>query len=244
MIEIQNLTKIYEGKAEKKAVDNISLTIEKGQIFGFLGPNGAGKSTTIKMMVGLLKQTEGSIRFDGIDTLEDPVGTKKLFSYVPDNPDIYEVMTGLDYLNFLADIRGLGKDERKEKIDEYAKLFSMQDDLGGFIKSYSHGMRQKIVLIGALIHEPEFLILDEPMVGLDPKSSYELKEVMRRRADAGKSVFFSTHVLEVAEKVCDKIAIINHGKIIASGTMDELRSLEHEEGGSLEKIFLELTENA
>lgn len=244
MIEIQNLTKIYEGKTEKKAVDNISLTIEKGKIFGFLGPNGAGKSTTIKMMVGLLRQTEGNIRFDGIDTLEDPVGTKKLFSYVPDNPDIYEVMTGLDYLNFLADIRGLGKDERKEKIDEYAKLFSMQDDLGGFIKSYSHGMRQKIVLIGALIHEPEFLILDEPMVGLDPKSSYELKEVMRRRADAGKSVFFSTHVLEVAEKVCDKIAIINHGKIIASGTMDELRTLEHEEGGSLEKIFLELTENA
>lgn len=244
MIEIKNLTKIYEGKTEKKAVDNISLTIEKGKIFGFLGPNGAGKSTTIKMMVGLLKQTEGNILFDGIDTLDDPVGTKKLFSYVPDNPDIYEVMTGLDYLNFLADIRGLGKDERKEKIDEYAKLFSMQDDLGGFIKSYSHGMRQKIVLIGALIHEPEFLILDEPMVGLDPKSSYELKEVMRRRADAGKSVFFSTHVLEVAEKVCDKIAIINHGKIIASGTMDELRSLEHEEGGSLEKIFLELTENA
>lgn len=244
MIEIQNLTKIYEGKTEKKAVDNISLTIEKGKIFGFLGPNGAGKSTTIKMMVGLLKQTEGRILFDGIDTLDDPVGTKKLFSYVPDNPDIYEVMTGLDYLNFLADIRGLGKEERKEKIDEYAKLFSMQDDLGGFIKSYSHGMRQKIVLIGALIHEPEFLILDEPMVGLDPKSSYELKEVMRRRADAGKSVFFSTHVLEVAEKVCDKIAIINHGKIIASGTMDELRSLEHEEGGSLEKIFLELTENA
>ncbi len=244
MIEIKNLTKIYEGKTEKKAVDNISLSIEKGKIFGFLGPNGAGKSTTIKMMVGLLKQTEGNILFDGIDTLDDPVGTKKLFSYVPDNPDIYEVMTGLDYLNFLADIRGLGKDERKEKIDEYAKLFSMQDDLGGFIKSYSHGMRQKIVLIGALIHEPEFLILDEPMVGLDPKSSYELKEVMRRRADAGKSVFFSTHVLEVAEKVCDKIAIINHGKIIASGTMDELRSLEHEEGGSLEKIFLELTENA
>ncbi len=244
MIEIKNITKIYEGKTEKKAVDNISLSIEKGKIFGFLGPNGAGKSTTIKMMVGLLKQTEGNILFDGIDTLDDPVGTKKLFSYVPDNPDIYEVMTGLDYLNFLADIRGLGKDERKEKIDEYAKLFSMQDDLGGFIKSYSHGMRQKIVLIGALIHEPEFLILDEPMVGLDPKSSYELKEVMRRRADAGKSVFFSTHVLEVAEKVCDKIAIINHGKIIASGTMDELRSLEHEEGGSLEKIFLELTENA
>lgn len=244
MIEIKNLTKIYEGKTEKKAVDNISLSIEKGKIFGFLGPNGAGKSTTIKMMVGLLKQTEGNILFDGIDTLDDPVGTKKLFSYVPDNPDIYEVMTGLDYLNFLADIRGLGKDERKEKIDEYAKLFSMQDDLGGFIKSYSHGMRQKIVLIGALIHEPEFLILDEPMVGLDPKSSYELKEVMRRRADAGKSVFFSTHVLEVAEKVCDRIAIINHGKIIASGTMDELRSLEHEEGGSLEKIFLELTENA
>ena len=244
MIEIKNLTKIYEGKTEKKAVDNISLSIEKGKIFGFLGPNGAGKSTTIKMMVGLLKQTEGNILFDGIDTLDDPVGTKKLFSYVPDNPDIYEVMTGLDYLNFLADIRGLGKDERKEKIDEYAKLFSMQDDLGGFIKSYSHGMRQKIVLIGALIHEPEFLILDEPMVGLDPKSSYELKEVMRRRAGAGKSVFFSTHVLEVAEKVCDKIAIINHGKIIASGTMDELRSLEHEEGGSLEKIFLELTENA
>ena len=244
MIEIKNLTKIYEGKTEKKAVDNIPLSIEKGKIFGFLGPNGAGKSTTIKMMVGLLKQTEGNILFDGIDTLDDPVGTKKLFSYVPDNPDIYEVMTGLDYLNFLADIRGLGKDERKEKIDEYAKLFSMQDDLGGFIKSYSHGMRQKIVLIGALIHEPEFLILDEPMVGLDPKSSYELKEVMRRRADAGKWVFFSTHVLEVAEKVCDKIAIINHGKIIASGTMDELRSLEHEEGGSLEKIFLELTENA
>lgn len=244
MIEIKNLTKIYEGKTEKKAVDNIFLSIEKGKIFGFLGPNGAGKSTTIKMMVGLLKQTEGNILFDGIDTLDDPVGTKKLFSYVPDNPDIYEVMTGLDYLNFLADIRGLGKDERKEKIDEYANLFSMQDDLGGFIKSYSHGMRQKIVLIGALIHEPEFLILDEPMVGLDPKSSYELKEVMRRRADAGKSVFFSTHVLEVAEKVCDKIAIINHGKIIASGTMDELRSLEHEEGGSLEKIFLELTENA
>lgn len=244
MIEIKNLTKVYEGKTSKKAVDHISLTIEKGKIFGFLGPNGAGKSTTIKMMVGLLRQTEGNIRFDGIDTLEDPISTKKLFSYVPDNPDIYEVMSGLDYLNFLADIRGIGKEERKAKIDEYAKIFGMQDDLGGFIKSYSHGMRQKIVLIGALIHEPEFLILDEPMVGLDPKSSYELKEVMRHRADAGKSVFFSTHVLEVAEKICDEIAIINHGKIIASGTMDELRKLEDEEGGSLEKIFLELTENA
>lgn len=243
MIEIKNLTKVY-GKNTEPSVDHINLQVKDGEIFGFLGPNGAGKTTTIKMMVGLLRQTEGNIRFNGMDTLDESLKCKEILSYVPDNPNIYEVMSGMDYLNFIADIFGMTKEFRKEKIEEYADAFAMKEHLNDFIKSYSHGMKQKIVLIGAFIHEPKILILDEPMVGLDPKSAFRLKEMMRSHCDKGNIVFFSTHVLEVAEKICDRVAIINKGKIIAQGTMEELRDADHNADGTLENIFLELTENA
>ncbi len=238
MIKIENVSKSYE---KFKAVDDISLEVKSGEIFGFLGPNGAGKTTTIKMIVGLLEQDEGNISIQGIDVRKNPVESKRLFSYVPDNPEVYEYLTGLHYLNFLADIHKIGKEERKERIKKYADMFEFYDNLPQYISSYSHGMKQKIALIGALISEPDVFILDEPMVGLDPKSSFRLKELMRERCKMGKSVFFSTHVMEVAEKVCDRIAIINKGKIIALGTLEEIHQRSKLEG-SLEELFLELTD--
>lgn len=241
MLELKNISKTY-GKGEVKAVDNISLEVKPGEIFGFLGPNGAGKTTTIKMIVGLLKPDSGKIFLDNIDVWENPLEAKSKISFVPDTPQVYDKLKGIEYLNFIADIYDIPKDIRQERIEKYLDIFQLKDAIGDIIGSYSHGMRQKLVLISALINDPKLFILDEPMVGLDPRSSFQLKEIMRGKCNEGKIVFFSTHVLEVAEKLCDRIAIINKGKIIAAGTMDELRQ-HSKEKESLENIFLELTEN-
>lgn len=241
MIKIENISKSY-GKGKIKAVDNINLDVKSGEIFGFLGPNGAGKTTTIKMIVGILKQDNGTIKIDGIDTIENPIEAKMKFSYVPDNPELYDKLTGMDYLNFISDIYKVSKEDRINRVKEYSSLFEIEDALGDFIESYSHGMKQKLALVGALVHEPDIFILDEPMVGLDPKSAFNLKKHMRERCEKGKTVFFSTHVMEVAEKICDRIAIISKGKIIAVGNIEQLRSMADDER-SLEDIFLELTEN-
>lgn len=240
LLKLRNISKTY-GRAQVKAVDNVNLDIRPGEIFGFLGPNGAGKTTTIKMIVGLLKPDEGVITIDGVNVWEEPLKAKSMISYVPDNPEIYDRLKGIEYLNFIADMYGVSKDDRRKKLDYYLELFNIKDAVGDIIASYSHGMKQKLVLTSALLNDPKLFILDEPMVGLDPKSAFNLKEIMRKMCDEGRIVFFSTHVLEVAERLCDRIAIINKGKIIAMGTMEELRS-HAEERESLEKIFLELTE--
>lgn len=240
MIEIMNVSKSYNGTI--KAVDNINLTIEDGEIFGFLGPNGAGKTTTIKMITGILNADSGDIKINGLDIKENPVKSKMQFGFVPDNPDMFLRLKGIEYLNFMADTYDVSKELRKERIETLAERFEMTTALGDQIQSYSHGMRQKIIIMGVLIHEPPVWILDEPMTGLDPKSSYTLKHMMREHADSGKTVFFSTHVLEVAEKICDKVAIINKGKILFCGSIDQMR--DHFRGSaSLEKMFLEMTEN-
>jgi ABC-2 type transport system ATP-binding protein len=241
MLKVENLSKSYN-KGKIKAVDNVNFQVKPGEIFGFLGPNGAGKTTTIKMIVGLLKPDEGKILINNIDNQKAVIKAKKLISYVPDNPEVYERIKGIEYLNFIADVYGVNGNQKIERINKYLKIFGLKEVINDPIGSYSHGMQQKIVLIGALIHEPDVFILDEPMVGLDPKSSFQLKEIMREHCNEGKSVFFSTHVLEVAEKICDRIAIINKGKIIAIGTMEEIRSMSGSEE-SLENIFLELTES-
>lgn len=239
MLEIKNLTKKF---GDKVAVDNIDLSVKSGEIYGFLGPNGAGKTTTIKMIVGMLMPDNGSINVDGIDAINDDVEAKRQIAYVPDSPEIYDIMTGRQYLNFIADVFELSDEERNKQIDRYAEVFEMKENLDVMIAGYSHGMKQKIVIMGALIHSPKLLILDEPMVGLDAKSSFRLKEIMRALADEGRTVFFSTHVMEVAENLCDRIGIINKGKIIAVGTLDEIKAAA-KDTGSLEKIFLELTDD-
>ncbi|MDO5716203.1 MAG: ABC transporter ATP-binding protein [Tissierellia bacterium] len=238
MIQLHNVHKTFGNKV---AVNHIDLEVRPGEIFGFLGPNGAGKTTTIKMIVGMLRPDSGTVEVEGISVKDHPLEAKKKISFVPDNPEVYDMMTGLQYLNFLSDIYELSSSVRKERIERYVSDFGMEEALRDTIGSYSHGMKQKICLIGALIHEPDVFILDEPMVGLDPKSSFRLKEIMRERCDQGKIVFFSTHVMEVAEKLCDRLAIINQGNIIASGTLEEIQKQAQDEG-SLEKIFLELTE--
>ncbi|WP_027632507.1 ABC transporter ATP-binding protein [Clostridium hydrogeniformans] len=238
MIELKGLTKIYNGT--NKAVDDLTLDIKDGEIFGFLGHNGAGKTTTLKMITGITKQDKGTISINGIDTVEKPFESKKQFGYVPDSPDMFLRLSGMEYLNFMADIYEVPSKDRQERINYFSEKLDMVNALGDRIQSYSHGMRQKIVLIGALIHNPSVWILDEPLTGLDPKSSYVLKEMMREHADKGNTVFFSTHVLEVAEKICDRIAIINKGKILFCGTLDEMK--EHfKENSSLENMFLEMT---
>lgn len=241
MLKLENLSKSYN-KGQSKAVDNINLDIKPGEIFGFLGPNGAGKTTTIKMIVGLLKPDNGTVSIKGVNAWEEPLKAKSMISYVPDNPEVYDKLKGIEYLNFIGDMYGVSKEDREEKIKYYTEMFNISDALGDIIGSYSHGMKQKLILTSALINSPEVFILDEPMVGLDPKSAFNLKEIMRKMCDEGKTVFFSTHVLEVAEKLCDRIAIINKGKIIAMGPIEELRNhaMERE---SLENIFLELTED-
>lgn len=239
MIELKGVSKSYN-KGKVKAVDNIDLVVNPGEIFGFLGPNGAGKTTTIKMIVGLLAHDSGEIKVDGIDIDKNPLEVKKRIGYVPDSPDVYDKLTGIEYLNFIADVYGVPEDVRKKKINYFLEVFELKSAIGDLIQSYSHGMKQKIVLTGALIHEPSVWILDEPMVGLDPKAAFLLKELMAEHCKSGFTVFFSTHVLEVAEKLCDKIAIINKGKIIACGTMEQIKNQHEKE--SLEKIFLELTE--
>jgi ABC-2 type transport system ATP-binding protein len=240
MIQINNVSKSYNGTT--KAVDSLSLTIPEGIVFGFLGPNGAGKSTTIKMITGILDADSGDIKVNGVSIKDKPLEAKKQFGYVPDSPDMFLRLKGLEYLNFMADIYDVPKEARKQKIENLAKRFELTDALGDKIQSYSHGMRQKIVLMGALIHDPSVWILDEPLTGLDPKASHTLKEMMREHVSSGKTVFFSTHVLEVAEKICDKVAIISKGNILFNGSLDEMR--EHfKTNDSLENMFLELTEN-
>lgn len=241
MLKITNLTKSYN-KGAVKAVDDVSFQVKPGEIFGFLGPNGAGKTTTINMIVGLLKPDKGTILVDNIDVQKESLKAKSIISFVPDNPEIYTKLDGIEYLNFIGDVFGVAADKRKERIEYYSEMFNINDALGDIIESYSRGMRQKLALTAALLSDPRLFILDEPMVGLDPKSSFNLKEIMRKMCDNGSSVFFSTHVMEVAENLCDRIAIINKGKIIAFGTMEELRA-NAKESGTLEKIFLELTEN-
>lgn len=240
MLKLEKISKSYT-KGNIKAVDNINLDIKPGEIFGFLGPNGAGKTTTIKMIVGLLKPDSGKVTIGNIDVWANPLEAKSMISYVPDNPEIYDKLKGIEYLNFIADMYGVSKSEREEKMNYFLEIFNIKDSIGDIIGSYSHGMKQKLVLTSALINNPDLFILDEPMVGLDPKSAFNLKEIMRKMCNEGKTVFFSTHVLEVAEKLCDRIAIINKGKIVAMGTMEELRS-HAKERESLENIFLELTE--
>ena len=241
MLKINNLTKSYN-QGTVKAVDDISFEVKPGEIFGFLGPNGAGKTTTINMIVGLLKADRGKVSVNGIDVQEESLEAKSIISFVPDNPEIYTKLDGIEYLNFIADVFEVPADLRKERIERYTRLFNIYNNLYDIIESYSHGMRQKLVLTAALLSDPKLFILDEPMVGLDPKSSFNLKEIMREMCNNGSSVFFSTHVMEVAENLCDRIAIINNGKIIALGTMEELRA-GAKESGTLENIFLELTEN-
>lgn len=240
MIEFKNVSKFFQ--KELKLLIISVLLLKKEKFLAFLGPNGAGKSTSLKMMVGILEQTEGKITVNGVDTLENSIEVKEMISYVPDNPDIYTKMTGIKYLNFIADIYGIDEKVRKEKIEEYNQKLELGDAIYSTIDSYSHGMRQKLVLIGALITSPKVLILDEPMVGLDVKTSFNLKNILREFADAGNTVIFSTHVMEVAEKICDKLVIINKGKIAFCGKLSELKTEEHS-NEDLEKIFLELTDN-
>ena len=225
----------------KRIIENLNLEIKNGEIFGFLGPNGAGKTTTIKMITGILDINDGDILIDGVSIKENPVEAKKNFGYVPDNPDLFLKLKGIEYLNFLADIYHISKDDRKERIEQYSKLFGVYDNLNDRIQSYSHGMRQKITVIGAMLHNPQNWILDEPMTGLDPKSAHDLKILMKQHANKGNLVFFSTHVLEVAEKLCDRIGIINKGKLIFVGTYEEMKK-KFKEDLSLEELFLEITE--
>ena len=232
MLELRHYSKTYGGG--KKAADDVTLSVESGDICGFIGHNGAGKSTTIRAVVGVLDFTEGEIFIDGHSVKDEPLACKKVTAYIPDNPDLYENLTGIQFLNFVADVFELSAFDREERIKKYADLFEITDALGDLISSYSHGMKQKVAIISALIHKPKLLVLDEPFVGLDPKASYILKEIMHEMCREGTAIFFSTHVLDVAEKLCNKVAIIKHGRIIASGTMEELT-----EGHSLEEAFLE-----
>ena len=232
MLRIEHLTKQY---GEKKAVDDLSLHILPGEIYGFIGHNGAGKTTTIKSCCGILQYESGEVFIDGTSMRKEPLLCKSKLAYIPDNPDLYEFMTGIQYLNFVADIFGVSASDRQQRIHEYADTFELTEDLAQPVSAYSHGMKQKLAVISALIHEPKLVIMDEPFVGLDPKASHLLKELMRKICDRGGAIFFSTHVLEVAEKLCDKVAIIKGGQLVKSGTMDEVRGDE-----SLESVFLEL----
>ena len=235
MLRIENLTKKY---GEKKAVDSLSLTIAPGEIYGFIGHNGAGKTTTIKAVCGILDFDSGEIYVDGTSIKADPLKCKREIAYIPDNPDLYDFYTGLKYLNFIADIYGIPSDVRKERMRRYCDMFELTPELARPISEYSHGMKQKLAVISALIHSPKLWLLDEPFVGLDPKAAHTLKQIMREVCDGGGAIFFSTHVLEVAEKLCDRIAIIKNGRLVVSGTTDEVRG-----DASLEDVFLELAED-
>ena len=232
MLKIEHLNKKY---GDKKAVDDLCLHILPGEIYGFIGHNGAGKTTTLKACAGILDFDSGEITVDGIKMKNDPLSCKKKIAYIPDNPDLYEFMTGNQFLNFVADIFGVGEKDRKERIDSLAETFEIKKNLSDAISAYSHGMKQKLAIISAWIHEPSLIMMDEPFVGLDPKASHILKEMMREACEKGSAIFFSTHVLEVAEKLCDKVAIIKQGRLIKSGTMDEVKGDD-----SLEEVFLEL----
>lgn len=235
MIEIKNLTKVYN--KEKKAIDNVSFTINDGEIFAFIGHNGAGKTTTIKSIVGILDFEEGDILINGKSIKKEPIECKKQIAYVPDNPDLYENMKAIDYIRFICDMYDVPENKRLEQIDKYATMFELKENLNSEISSFSHGMKQKVALIAALVHNPKILIMDEPFVGLDPKAVYDMKEVMKQMCKEGKTIFFSTHILEVAEKLCSRVAIIKQGKVVKVGNMSEIKGDE-----SLEQVFLELDE--
>ena len=232
MLYIEHLTKTY---GDKKAVDDLSLHIAPGEIYGFIGHNGAGKTTTLKAVAGILAYDTGEITVGGISQKRDPLACKKQIAYIPDNPDLYDFMSGIKYLNFIADVFGVSAEDRTARIRKYADLFELTGDLAQPISAYSHGMKQKLAIISALLHEPKLILMDEPFVGLDPTAAYQLKTIMREHCDCGGAIFFSTHVLEVAEKLCDKVAIIKGGRLIASGTMEEVKGDQ-----SLEDVFLEL----
>lgn len=239
MIQFEHITKAY-GKSATPALEDLNLTVDAGKVFGYIGPNGAGKSTTIRLMTGILAPSEGRVLIGGHDMAKEPIAAKQLIGFVPDAHELYDRLTGLEYLNFMADVYGVDAAARKKHIEKYLALFELESAAGEQIRSYSRGMKQKLTIIGALIHNPPVWVLDEPMVGLDPKSAHVLKVEIRRHCEAGNTVFFSTHVLEVAEKLCDEIAIIDKGKLLAKGTMEQLRS--GESGSSLEELFLQLTE--
>ena len=235
MVEIKGLCKSYDNK---RVVDNLDLTINDGEIYGFIGQNGAGKTTTIKCLIGILSFEKGEILIDGLSIKDKPIECKRKIAYIPDNPDLYNYMSGVDYLNFIGDVFNVANEERVKRIDKYAGIFELTDSLANPISSYSHGMRQKLAIIAAWLHEPDLIVMDEPFVGLDPKASHDLKMMMREFCDNGGSIFFSTHVLEVAEKLCDKVAIIKQGELIKSGTMEEVKG-----DSSLESVFLELEDD-
>ena len=235
MVEIKGLCKSYDNK---RVVDNLDLTINDGEIYGFIGHNGAGKTTTIKCLIGILSFEKGEILIDGLSIKDKPIECKRKIAYIPDNPDLYNYMSGIDYLNFIGDVFNVANDDRVKRIDKYAGIFELTDSLANPISSYSHGMRQKLAIIAAWLHEPDLIVMDEPFVGLDPKASHDLKMMMRQFCDRGGSIFFSTHVLEVAEKLCDKVAIIKQGQLIKSGTMEEVKG-----DSSLESVFLELEDD-
>ncbi len=239
MIQFENVVKQY-GKSKVRAVDDLSLHIEKGSTLGFIGPNGAGKTTTIRLLTGILQPTSGRVLVGGIDMAKDPIGAKRLIGFVPDAHEMYDRLTGMEYLNFMADVYGVSKADRKAHIEKYLDIFGLEDASAEQIRSYSRGMRQKLTIIGALIHNPPVWVLDEPMVGLDPRAAHILKEEMRQHCEKGNTVFFSTHVLDVAEKLCDGIAIINKGQLVAQGSLESLRSGEN--GATLEQLFLEMTD--
>ncbi len=232
MLKIEGFTKRY---GEKVAVNNLNLHIAPGEIYGFIGHNGAGKTTTLKACCGLLKATEGTLLINGKSIADDPIACKKEMAYIPDNPDLYDFLTGYDYLNFVADVYGVSKKERNERIDRYGEMLGITEALALPISEYSHGMKQKVAIISALVHAPKLILMDEPFVGLDPSASHQLKQLMKKHCEEGGAIFFSTHVLEVAEKLCHKVAIIKGGNLVASGTMDEVRG-----DSSLEEVFLEL----
>ena len=236
MLKIEHLTKQY---GEKKAVDDLSLHIEAGEIYGFIGHNGAGKTTTLKACTGIMDFDQGDILINGRSIKDDPIACKRDIAYIPDNPDLYEFMTGIQFLNFIADIFEISEKDRDERIEKYADAFELTDSLGQSVSEYSHGMKQKLAIISALIHQPKLVLMDEPFVGLDPKASHLLKGMMRELCDSGSAIFFSTHVLEVAEKLCDKVAIIKQGRLIKSGTMEDVKG-----DTSLEDVFLELEETS
>lgn len=239
MIRIDSVSKSYV--KNKKAVDNLTLQIDDGQIFGFLGPNGAGKTTTIKMITGILNPDEGEIFIDNISTKKGSIESKFKFGYVPDNSEIVWRLKGIEYLNFLADIYKIDSKTRKERIEKYCEIFELKDSIGNYISTYSKGMKQKLLIIGSLLHNPQNWILDEPIVGLDPVMAHALKTMLREKANEGKTVFFSTHILEIAQQLCDKVAIINKGKLLFSGTINELQQLKNQKA-SLEELFLELVD--
>jgi ABC-2 type transport system ATP-binding protein len=241
VIELQQLSKAYnQGKV--RAVKDLTLTVQKGELFGFLGPNGAGKTTTIKMMVGLLRPDTGRVLLNGIDAGRDPLKAKSIVGYCPDEPVLYDKMTGIRFLSFIADVFGVSGERRAKVLPELAESFEMKDALGEIVTSYSHGMRQKLSLIAALLHDPEILILDEPIVGLDPRAAFTLKEKMKELCARGKTVFFSTHIMEVAERLCDRVGIISRGTLIAAAPLPELRRRAGEESATLERLFLEMTD--